>query len=84
MQDKNTMLTQEDLKAIGELIDEKTKQLPTKDEFFSKMDEVVGELKISREEQTLQAGRISYHTDQIEDHEQRIEDLEKKRIPQSV
>ena len=46
-------LTQKDLDAIEELIDEKLdekiKLLPTKGEFFSKMDEVMGELKAIRE-----------------------------------
>ena len=45
--------------------------LPTKDEFYTKMDEVIGELKIIREEQTLQSQHLSDHDDRfekIEDH----------------
>lgn len=45
--------------------------LPTKDEFYTKMDEVMGELKIIREEQTLQSQHLSDHDDRlekIEDH----------------
>lgn len=42
------MLTQKDLDEIEEIVEEKLdgkiKNLPTKDEFFSKMDEVMGEL----------------------------------------
>lgn len=57
---------------IDEVIDEKlvTKDdislLLTKDEFFTKMDEVVGELKAIREEQPLQSHKLSEHEDRIE------------------
>ena len=40
--------------------------LPTKDEFYEKMDEVVGELKTIREEQTLVSHRVSDHEDRIQ------------------
>lgn len=70
-----------DLKAIKDLIEvavdeviEKRElvtksdlsHLPTKDEFFGKMDEVMGELKTIREEQALQSQHISDHNDRIE------------------
>jgi len=42
------------------------KHLPTKDEFYSKMDEVIGELKDIREEQTLHAQQHSDIDDSIE------------------
>jgi predicted nuclease with TOPRIM domain len=75
------MLTQADInkieKLIDEKLDEKLKFLPTKDEFFSKMDEVMGELKSMREEMVLASGRLSEQSDQIEDHESRIKTLEK-------
>ena len=69
-------LDDDDLKAIKGLIevtiDEKelvTKDdishLPTKEEFYSKMDEVVGELKTIREEQTVQSHQLSDHEDRI-------------------
>jgi len=77
------MLTQDDLKALSDLIDEKTKQLPTKEEFFTKMDEVMGELKSNREEQMVQVGIISEHSDQLEDHGHRIETLEHAVTPVS-
>ena len=57
---------------IDEAIEEKlvTKDdiglLPTKDEFFRKMDEVMGELKTIREEQALQSQHLSDHDDRIE------------------
>lgn len=70
-----------DLKAIKDLIEETVDEvidrrelvtkrdidhLPTKDEFYSKMDEVMGELKAIREEQTVQSQHLSDHGDRIE------------------
>jgi hypothetical protein len=75
------MRSQGDLKTISDLIDEKIKILPTREEFFNKMDEMMGEIKASREEQTLQVGSISDHSDQLEDHEERIYNLEKIVTP---
>ena len=76
------MLTQNDIKEIerivGEKIDEKTKRLPTKEEFFGKMDQVMGELKAIREEHTLQSNRVSNHTDQLDHHDKRLKLLEKR------
>lgn len=43
-------LTQEDLDQIDQIVTEKIKFLPTKDEFYTKMDEVMGELRGIREE----------------------------------
>ena len=57
---------------IDEAIEEKmvTKDdvghLPTKDEFYGKMDEVMGELKPIREEQAVQSHQLSNHEDRIE------------------
>ncbi len=39
--------------------------LPTKDDFYEKMDEIMGELKAIREEQPLQGHRLSNHEDRI-------------------
>lgn len=67
----------EDLKAIKDLVevtidekldeklDEKMKYLPTKDEFYGKMDEVMGELKTIREEQALQSQYLSDHDTEL-------------------
>jgi len=44
--------------------------LPTKDEFYTKMDEVMGELKTIREEHSVQGQHLSDHDDRI----QKIED----------
>ena len=41
------------------------KFLPTKDEFYGKMDEVMGELKTIREEQTANTGRFADYEDRI-------------------
>jgi vacuolar-type H+-ATPase subunit E/Vma4 len=74
------MLSQKDLDEIEELIeeklDEKIKHLPTKDEFYTRMDELIGEVKAMREEQRVITGKISEHTDTLEDHESRITSLE--------
>ncbi len=74
------MLTQQDIdeidKLITEKLDEKTKLLPTKNDFFSKMDEVMGELKAIREEHALQGNTVSDHTDQLEKQEKQIDYLQ--------
>lgn len=51
---------------LGEKLDEKLSYLPTKDEFYTKMDGVLTELKAIREEQPLQSNRLSEHEDRIE------------------
>ena len=51
---------------FDEMLDEKLSHLPTKDEFYTKMDEVMGELKTIREEQVLQGQHLSDHDDRIE------------------
>ena len=70
------MLTQKDLDEIEGIvedkIEEKTRNLPTKDEFFTKMDGVMGELKTIRENQEVTSNKV------YEDHEERIEKLEEK------
>jgi hypothetical protein len=63
---------------IDEAIEEKlvTKDdishLPTKDEFYTKMDEVMGELKTIREEQAVQSHQLSNHEDRIEKTESHL------------
>lgn len=70
-------LTQQDLDAIKELVgieidekleqklEEKLKNFPTKEEFFSRMDKVMGELKVIREEVTVLSHQVSTHEDRI-------------------
>lgn len=82
------MLTKQDLLRIEDLFEkqlevkleekfkEKLKFLPTKHEFYAKMDEVMFELKAIREEQELITGRNREVTDTLENHEIRIKKLE--------
>jgi len=79
------MLTQNDIHAIEDIIDEKLtekiKFLPTKDEFYSKMDEVVGELKASREAFELHTGQHTRVDDQLDNHDKRIKKIEQHIHP---
>lgn len=59
--------------AVNEVFEEKEvvtradlKYLPSKEEFFEKMDKVMDELKTIREEQTIQSHHLSDHSDRIE------------------
>ena len=54
--------------------------LPTKDEFYGKMDEVMGELKAIREEQ----GILSGLNEKVNEHEDRIGKIEEKLQVSSV
>ncbi|MFZ5856620.1 MAG: hypothetical protein ACOYZ6_07305 [Chloroflexota bacterium] len=77
-------LDDQDLKAIRNLVDvsldekldakldEKLGYLPTKEEFYEKMDEVMGELKAIREEQAVQTHKLSNHEDRIEKLENHV------------
>lgn len=70
-------LTKQDLRLIEDVVDTKLEQkleekleeklqfLPTKDEFYTKMDEVMGELQAIHEEVTVIGYRVSQHSDQI-------------------
>lgn len=66
-------LTQKDFDQIEELtrgiVKEEIKNLPTKEEFFSKMDEVMGELETVREEQTVLSGQVSNHENRLKSFE---------------
>jgi hypothetical protein len=70
-----------DLKAIMDLIEVTVEEvidrmglatkdhlgnLPTKDEFYGKMDQVMGELKAVREEITVLGHQVSEHDDRLE------------------
>lgn len=46
-------------------------------EIMNGIDEVMGEIKAGREEQVLIGNKLSEHSDQLEDHEQRISRFEK-------
>ncbi len=83
------MLTQKDIEEIERILDkkfdEKFKFLPTKDEFFDRMDKLSGEIKAMREESTIHTGSHSHITDQLENHDQRLSKVEKRlNIPANV
>lgn len=66
---KETVSREETKRIVSEKLDEKTKFLPTKYEFYQKMDKVIGELKAVRESQEMHAGdhaRISDRLDKLE------------------
>lgn len=79
-------LDNDDLKAlkslmevtIDEAIEEKlvtkddVSHLPTKDEFYARMDEVMGELKAMREEVAISCHQIADHSDRLEKIESEI------------
>ena len=76
------MLSQKDLGEIKKLIEKKIRHLPTKDEFFAKMAEIMSELKAIREEQAIFTHRQSEHSDTLENHETRISKLETSSVIQ--
>ena len=51
---------------IDAKLDEKIGKLPTKDEFYTRMDEIMGELKTVREEQSFLSQHSTDHTDDIQ------------------
>ena len=71
------ILTQADFEEIEKMVDEKFEEqlrnIPSKDEFFTKMDEVVGELKGIREEVTVVTHQVSGHEDRITTLEKTVE-----------
>jgi hypothetical protein len=46
--------------------------LPTKDEFYGKMDEVMGELKAIREEFAVSSHQVAEHGDRLEKIENKL------------
>lgn len=51
-----------------------------KDEVMTGLDQVMGELKGMREEQIVGSGKLSEHTDTLENHESRLQKLEKPHL----
>ena len=76
------MLTQTDFneidKRVREIIEEQIKHLPNKEEFYSKMDELMTEIKAMREEQELHAGQHTEINDRLEEHEAQLKKLAKR------
>lgn len=68
--------TREEVRLI---IKEETKHLPSKDDFYSRMDKLSGEYIKIDEAETLHIGRLSELTDKIENHDGRIKALESRR-----
>lgn len=64
------MLTQKDLEEVEKLVrnvvTEEVKHLPNKEEFYTKMDELMGEIKTMREAQELHSGQHTEINDWIE------------------
>jgi hypothetical protein len=48
-----------------ENLEESVSHLPSKDEFYEKMDEIMGELRAIREEQAVMSDRLSGHENRI-------------------
>lgn len=64
-------LTRRDLDEVEKLLDDKLDEklaiLPTKDEFFGKMDKLMGELSTIRLEQKATSNQIRRHENEIQD-----------------
>ncbi|MBI4136591.1 hypothetical protein HY469_00860 [Candidatus Roizmanbacteria bacterium] len=64
-------ITLENAKTYGLLytqiksLEDKMSKLPTKDEFYRKMDEAMTELQIHRDEQVVMRGQIEEHEEEI-------------------
>ena len=65
LKDLMQVTIEEAIETKGLVTKDDLSHLPTKDEFYTKMDEVIGELKTIREEQTLLSHRVSDHEDGI-------------------
>ncbi|OGM10967.1 hypothetical protein A2Z22_03815 [Candidatus Woesebacteria bacterium RBG_16_34_12] len=57
---------------VDERIEERTRNLPSKDDFFTRMDEVMKELKAIRENTIVLSHRVFNHADRIEKIEKKI------------
>lgn len=63
---------------IDEKFSEAFRLLPNKQDFFSRMDMLSGEYKKIDEAETLHAGKLSEHTDELEKHDERIKAIESR------
>lgn len=57
---------------------EKIRLLPTRKEFLARMDMLSGEYKKIDEAETLHAGKLSEHTDELEKYDERIKAFESR------
>ncbi len=88
------MLSKQDKKFIIDTFDQKfdekfdqkfdqkfnEKMSELKSELFNYMDPFLKEIRAMREEATLQFHRLSNHTNQLGNHEERISSLEKRNL----
>ncbi len=72
------MLTMRDINLLRDIFVIKDEFKKFTDKVLERLDAVMGELKAIREEQTLASGRVSEHSDSLEDHETRLGKLEKR------
>lgn len=74
------MLTQRDVEEVESIVRRVVKEeirfIPTKDDFFNRMDQLMGEVQAMREDFAIIGSRTSEHTDEIEDHEVRLSKVE--------
>ena len=63
---------------VSEKLDEKIKYIPTKEEFFSRMDKLSKEIQDARDELTLHTGSHDDLTDKNENLDSRLVVVEKK------
>jgi hypothetical protein len=64
--------------SIIEEIKDQIKYLPTREEYYNSMDKLMKEVMASRETQEIIGDKFSEQTDKLENHEERIENLETK------
>ena len=67
-------VTKDEFKTRISNLEEKISHLPTKDEFFGRMDKLSGEIQSMREEFTAK----KYRADQLEELETRVKKIEKR------
>lgn len=76
------MLTQNDIKEIERIVEEKindkVKPLPTKDQFFQRMDDLVGRMKKLQESLDLHDGQHQELDEFKETTEKRLDTIEEK------
>jgi hypothetical protein len=61
-------LLKENKKELSQEIDQRLSNLPTKEEFFSRMDQIASELQTTRQEQIVQAEQLRRHEDNTQLH----------------
>jgi hypothetical protein len=66
LKDLMQVTIEEAIESKGLVTKEDISHLPTRDQFYTKMYEVMGELRTIREEQVIQANQLSNHSDRIE------------------